>query len=767
MTYDASLTSGGQPPAATGETAFPGQAGDPLVDARRDPLGEALEPLRAAAAHAAYQRGRRGLGAIRVATGVDSSPAAATAAACPADPCAAARESARRAASTWLGSHTAAVITPATSLSATEVAEPALITLRATYVHGGAYQQLVRVLSERRLVVLRGEPGTGRSATGLHLLDRLCPGRVSLLAGDLDPAALGAALLETGRGYLYETRSAHAPILNEARLHQLSALLGARDCFCVLVVDDHPRLRDALAGYAVDAPPADARTVLARHMAAASASDPDHVRVRAAELLEVPELGGAADGELALGEIALRADQLVRVARGELSATDLLHRDADSCRTLAAGWFAGLHDLSRGSGGEQALRAAAFRIALAVLDGLPYHLVAEAGELLAWELVVTAWPHRTPGRPPFGLDPRARLASSRARLISTVTELGDTTVPTEAAEFIDQGLARAVLEHVWRDHHNLRRPMVRWLQDLGADARALVWVRSALAAGYLCGLDFPYGYDELIAPWARSPEARHRLFAALALDQAGADPRVLPVVRHLAGGWARGADEACRWTAAALARFDYGRTAPARALDELRVIGASRAPAAAPARHVASLSVALLFAGGAETAVLERIADWFEARSPELRAFSALSVIRLADLRVWQAGGQVADGPSRERWPLLLARAHAEPVLGERIARQLRRVLGDPRSLPAASAALAGWVRAAADDQSCAAALATFLPSLGTTEPQARSVRRLLDDLGQELVEPVDADLLDLLRRALGRPGSAPPVAATSGGGHR
>jgi hypothetical protein len=765
MTSGPIRTNGRQPPA--GDTAFPGQAGDPLAEARLDPLAGALEPLRAAAALAAYQRGRRGLGASRPAGGPGPRPDG-TGGSGAVDPCAAARESARRAASTWLGSHTTAVITPATSLSATEVGEPALVALRATYVRGSAYHRLVRVLSDRRLVVLRGGAGSGRSATGLHLLDQLCPGKVSLLAGDLDPATLGAALLEVGRGYLYEVPSAHAPILNEARLHQLSALLGARDCFCVLVVDDHPRLRESLAGYAVDAPPADARTVLARHTAAASAADPDHVRVRAAELLEVPELAGAPGEELALGEIAHRADRLVRVARGELSAAELAHQDADSCRVLATGWFAGLHDLSRGVGGEQALRTAAFRIALAVLDGLPYHLIADAGEQLAWELVVTAWPHRTPGRPPFGLDPRTRLASCRARLVTTVTELGDTTVPTEAAEFIDQDLARAVLEHVWRDQHNLRRPMVRWLQDLAADPRAAVWVRSALAAGFLCALDFPYGYDELIAPWARSPEARHRLFAAIALDQAGSDPRVLPVVRHLAAGWARGTDEACRWTAAALARFDYGRSSPVRALEELRVIGARPAPADAPARQVASLSVAYLFAGGASATVLERIADWWDDRSPELRAFAALSVIRLADLRVWHAPDQKAAWPGRERWPLLLAHANAEPSMAERIAAPLRRVLGDPRSWPAASAALAGWVRAIADDPSGEAALGTFLRSLGTTEPEARSVRRLLEDLGRELVEPVDAGLLDRLRRALGDTASTPLAAATHAGeGHR
>ncbi len=729
-----------------------GQRDDGLVI--EDPLAAALDPTQTRAAAAAYQRGRRALDAsarardrqasrlrgMFIGHGDDRSPGTLGVPA---------------------GSMAASSAPPrATALHAAAVSEQTLIVLRATYVRGGAYARLARVLADRRLVVLRGVPGSGRTATATHLLDQVCPGRVSRLTGDLDARSVGAAPLEPGRGYLLELDSADAPILDEARLHQLSALLGTRDCYCVLVVDTHPRFRGPLAGYAVDSPPADARTVLARHTAAATATESDQVRVRAAELLEEPAVTGSLDDAPALSEVAYRASRLVRVARGELSYAEFVREAADSVRQLAAGWFAGLHDLARGSGGEEALRSAAFRIALAVLDGLPYHLVAEAGEILAWELIITAWPYRIPGRPPFGLDPRSRLASCRARLVTAVVEVGDAEVPVDAAELADEAIGPAVLEHVWRNHHNLRRPLVRWLQDLGADPRAIVWVRAALCAGLLCALDFPYGFEELIGPWAASDVPRRRLFAAMALDSASADERVRPAVRHLLRAWARDGDEALRWTAAAALRHECGLREPEQALAELRLIGA--APSATPRlAQLASDSVATLLARGATQPALRCLAQWRDAAHPAQRTFAALTVARLAGRDVG-ATMPAATGAAaaRPRWPLLLMLADAEPDLAAPIADLLRWALADDTARRATLAALGSWARAASTDRACLVALVGFLPSLAATPEVSALLHGLLDQLDQDWADPPAAEVSDQLRRVLAdqawRDGGAP-----------
>ena len=67
-----------------------------------------------------------------------------------------------------------------------EVRQERLELLSERYVHVPNYDQIYEDLKKRRLLVLAGSPGTGRTTTALHLLDELTNGIVFRLEPEID-----------------------------------------------------------------------------------------------------------------------------------------------------------------------------------------------------------------------------------------------------------------------------------------------------------------------------------------------------------------------------------------------------------------------------------------------------------------------------------------------------------------------------------------------------------------------------------------------------
>lgn len=261
---------------------------------------------------------------------------------------------------------------------------------------------------------------------------------------------------------------------------------------------------------------------------------------------EVVEARGLDD--LRPAEAAHFATLLARNTRGELTHDELLAACRKFAESQAAEWFAG----GVRSETPERLRDAAYRIAVAVLDGASLSAVAEAAEVLAWELAVTVDPEATPGRPLFSDGVDARLVSARAVAELGTEEVGTEEVPVRTVRFAGEALAPAVLGHLWQHRHNARGPVLRWLAGLCEDDRPQVWVRAAVAAGQLCRLDLSHTVHELVQPMAQAKQARRRLFAATVLDVALRSPDVGGAIRALVGSWARHGDEQLRWTAGAV-----------------------------------------------------------------------------------------------------------------------------------------------------------------------------------------------------------------------
>ncbi|WP_199335360.1 hypothetical protein [Streptomyces sp. GMR22] len=585
---------------------------------------------------------------------------------------------------------------------------------RAVPEHAAMRDQLRRT----HLLALCGEPGTGRAWTGLALLAELAEltgGGVSRLgyAGpDGAPGVeKGVEKTERGHGYLLELPADQAEATAEPLLDRLRAHFAEHEAFCVVLVAGGPAADRLLRGrrHAMAYRPPAAADVLDRHLTELLADRPAGLLETARATARRPELTEALGlDEPRPGEAARLAGQLAAHAEGRLTDERLLEHCRSFAPHQAREWF-----LEAGHPGTlpaalPALRAAALRIALAVFDGSAHSVMAEAAELLAWELAVTLDPQYAPGRPLFSARPGACLATARAVHGEGVEDLGDASVPVRAVWFEGRRLAPAVLHESWDGHHNLRGPMARWLRALCDDPRPQVWVRAAVAAGVLCARDYLYGLVELALPLARTDSPVQRMAAATALAEASRAPQVRPAVHGLLHAWARGDDERERETAALAHGYGLAAGSVAASLEELGRL------ARADDGRTTSHSVVRLLAGAEPETVLAALTHWLRDTRRARRDLALLATLRAVTTRTSQLWGlgEVPELEPYAAWPLATALLAARPECGPRLAELLRAALTWARSAGAAEDALVGWIRRAAGDARQLAVLCDFLPRL-------------------------------------------------------
>jgi hypothetical protein len=631
--------------------------------------------------------------------------------------------------------------------------------LARRYVKVPGYDELVKRLTGARLLALRGIPGTGRATTSLSLLAEVTSGKVSRFGPDTDVRALSPADLQAGMGYLLDMAPGGL-IPTDVHGDWLSGLLAENDSYMVLVLPHDARYRLAFGEYAADCPPPDAQAVLGRTIDCAAADRPGLADVMQAT---------ARDKRLGLpcrtmlpSEVLWLAGLIVAHAEGKITFDELAQGTAESIHGYVAGWFEPLADIPAGGEADDRVRLCAFRIALAVFNQIPFDLVAEAGELLAAELLTARAPRRSPGRQVFANQRDDYVTGSRARLIPGATQFGRASVASTCAAYSDERLPAAVLRQAW-DVHNMRGPLITWLQSLSQDARPFVWMRAALALGLLSSWDFAYTFHQLIDSWAASSgddpsRFRRRLVAAVALDAAARNDDAVPVVREVISSWCRHGGEERRWTAAAALGYDLGVRYAVKSLGDLRVAGCWQDGLLAP---IASWAVARIFARGGIEPVLRALDDWLADSRRSMRALALLAVLRIADLRVSDldeldladgAGGRSRLRPAgRDRWPLLVALAAEYPALRDALADLVWRAARALHAQRLALGVLGRWMRAAEEDRTCAGPLGRFLALIGDDDSDRARLLHLLSVLRQDPDEPLPADIADRLEQAIER----------------
>ncbi|MFF0016004.1 hypothetical protein [Streptomyces sp. NPDC005374] len=608
--------------------------------------------------------------------------------------------------------------------------EDELRKLRRVFQEPKDYDEYREQLRGGQLLVLLGRPGTGRAYTALSLLDDLTRGQVSRLGPRTDLDQLDDGQISEGHGYALEPSATGLP--DETGLDRLCELLRKKQAYAVLLATPEPGDVLARSGrYYRAHTPAAQTAVLEGHLATElDEAEPEaYERARAMALdPEVVEARGL--DELRPAEAAHFATLLARNTLGSLTHDELLAECRRFAESQAAEWFAG----GVRSETPERLRDAAYRIAVAVLDGASLSAVAEAAEVLAWELAVTVDPEAVPGRPLFSDGVEARLVSARAVAELGTEEVGAEEVPVRTVRFAGEALAPAVLGHLWQHRHNARGPVLRWLAGLCEDGRPQVWVRAAVAAGRLCRLDLSHTVHELVQPMAQSERARRRLFAATVLDVAVRSPEVGSAIRALVGSWARHSDAQLRWTAGAV--LGRGRATPTvrESLDLLGGIGVRdegrlRADAAVQVAH---------FAGAhPDGQTPRRIRAWLSDERRPQQDLGLQSTVFLASVSVVDLWNQHDDLEGYGDWPLMLALAAVRPDQAAELAGLLWTALQTPRSYEAAIDTLSDWLRGSAD-QPWAGWLERFLPLLVHSHDDRDRLLALLKELTEDPDQPLN-----------------------------
>jgi TIR domain len=587
--------------------------------------------------------------------------------------------------------------------------------IRAVYVQPPPYDAAQYLLRRERLVVLSGYRHWGRRTSALHLLANDADADAVL---EIDPAAeLSAIDFQPHAGYLIDNLwSETASRLSRPLLQRLTAELRKQATCLVVTVDRSVPLPEAAMPYVVDwAHTPDVFMTLRRHLAWYAGGD-EEVWRRAEELTNAEPVQGLIHVHLLPYEIDELARLLVEVAQGRLDIEEALARSEASALEEAARWFAVHPDPGNW----------AFMLSLAVLNGAPYRLVADAAESLERRLK----PASSEGTTEQSMSAAARtsrLVDSGAHVVSDHRQTAFGLVPVERVEFSRPSSQRAVLDHVWHEY-DLQRPMLDWLRELGTHADDEVRVRAAAAVGALSRDEFGYVYERVLLVWAADEDDNARHAAAVALGVAASDRQLASAVLALLHQWcALDASVLLRRTAAA-AYGIVGMFFPEAALHDLGLL--MRAEDGSLLEVVGQSLGSLLEADVHERVYTPRILDalerWTKDANPAVSQNGSYLFLTLAARNA--AAREDADTIAG---PALLIVASAGGLYAASITRLWRAALNIRHTRTEALERLQDWMHWADKSSPLTSGLDAIITALADDQGQERillHVRRWAND---------------------------------------
>ncbi|MFE6283628.1 hypothetical protein [Streptomyces sp. NPDC057877] len=614
------------------------------------------------------------------------------------------------------------------------------------------HDRMALQLAENHLLVLFGQPGSGRHTTArVHLADVCGSDRLSVLhsAG----TGLAQALLERADKYL--TRG-HGVVLDlgaerpgQAVLEALSLRARQLRSFVVLIVESTGADPGLPVPTVFAHPRPDLKQVLEAHLdwtlktrrTECTGAAPCAHRSPRRFLQEV-----LADDRVdrALGA-ALPVREVVALA-GTLAG--YLHRDPDELDGALGAWRDRLRPVARNFLGlttpppDQAPdpHRQTLRIAYVLSDGLPLSDFIRMGTLLGDEVLPPEHRDETPVRPVFELDLDQLVPPGTGVAAEPDAARSDNPRRVRLAE---PELLPVVIEVVWHGLGWLQQPLLRWLRRLATDRLERVGSRAAVIAGHLLRHDFDSVYRDLVRHWARSGSVRERQYAALAVAVAMADgdPWLTERVDRQVAAWAtspspRLQDSAVRAYSTVVGTRDVPGT--------LRVLQALGGRAAlAPYASIAYATAALFLAADGSGPVSVAIGGWIRSDSGHLRRHAVRALLVL---------GPFAVGPELPSRPALAHRAMNDPVRRAELELLWRRALTDGAHSGQAWRVLKQWVLAGDEDKELGVFLQELVPTVCPPGLRGRAAFHFRRWARQH----PEAGCLHRLLAVFDRPGSTP-----------
>ena len=630
--------------------------------------------------------------------------------------------------------------------------------VQQAFVEPDGWMQLRSEVDRRRIVVLQGEPGSGRTATAVRLLHSLGVEVIYDLDPHVDLARLTEQLDEDGAslpgsaGLLLCQPPREA--LQGRALRDLETVLAPGQRL-TLVVGPEARLGDGeLMEYLVPLPGRpDLHRILEQHLewrlrsyaAVRRLLDDEDVAALVTDVLQ--EFGSCEDAAL-----------LALVLSEEAEGVDPERvRDRMSRRGLDAfdQWFDGLPD--------NVVRS--FAIALAVLDGLPYEDVARASTRLARRLAArsaivvqadgaeqrtssqpTSASQSAAQQPSFRFPRRRLLELTRSEVVEGEVARPYGRVPAQLVAFKDRSYPRSVIDHVWFEHQ-IHDAFLDWLVEVAHDPSDLVRVQVATTLGVLATGSFHHVLTSVIAPWADGKSTVDREAAAYALRVPGSDPRLAPAVQQLVRTWL-GDGEGSRLRATGVRALGLLVAADVEPVDQVLTWfdGLAVDPTWQLQQEMGAAFCDLLEADPVRfaTPVLGRLIRWVD--DPRRADTGRLTFLIVAHDLVTE---QTTIGGGLVMWPSLLRLATDAREQRENLVHLWCRVLGDGPHAEIAEAVLSGWAERAERDADIRTAFARLVRTVGAASSRAGVIlarcARLWRGDGEAMPLPQVAHIIELV----------------------
>lgn len=629
---------------------------------------------------------------------------------------------------------------------------PDAVTWTATaFAKPSCYEAGSRQLERLNLAMLTGRPGFGRPSFAVAALSQLVVReKIYRIDAQVDLGAIDFSNLPKNSGFLIENFDTRLLNGGAVRFDRLADDFQARGSYLVLTGRPQSGLLD-VNRYIVDArePASAAEIFKAQYLW--FRDNPDGWTVPPGDGTRLP-----AD-PLADENVAAMLDTVVRVGQRSGVITELARRLAqaglsDDVRRWVDGhlgdrfaqWISKLSDPDE----------IAFVLALAILNGLPYRLVAGVAKDFAQDLRTLAADRRrardgdsgrdrandrdrdevgtTAGFGVLGPGRAALLAGAGAEIFEGTEDSGYGLAPVQAVRFATEGYARRVLDWVWREHVHLHEPLTAWLDALSHHPVRQVRTRVGAAAGLLGTHGFGQVRRTMLLKWTDTPRQREAVVSALRV--LSGESEFAGHARRLALDWGTHSRHLGRQLTAVQAwGSGIGAETPMLALDALadcvetlpqphtvdpllrKFLGGTPL-----ARAIVVNLLQLSTQGEAHAAaVLERIAEWSTAEDPRLYAIAAEGFLLLA------ARGVAIDHEAGWVRPLPLRLAMRGTTVAERVAMLARHSFDTPYLYERAAEVLRGWYARAEDDPELAAVLADVVIRM----PRDEEDEQLLADL--------------------------------------
>jgi hypothetical protein len=617
--------------------------------------------------------------------------------------------------------------------------------VRFAYVEPANLPAMREMLLKQHLLILRGDPGTGKTAMAVRLLLAATAGRgpVYHLDSDVDVTSLAALLeegnghgdgIERGVGFLLDRPTDIANLGGTA----FAALQGALDnsgAWMVLTVhttgiSDSELLPGVVEVVDVPSPESIVHAHLRRRLGDRTATrllGRDDIRVLVGELDGAPACKHAADLADAL------CDEYEY--QGESAGDEL---DLGPIRRWRARLEAEEFEIWAENLRDPAIRATA--LALAVLNGLPRENVARAARSLrerlegdprrAYTYLLTPSPDGRLLRPrdPFGAPRRTQLPRLRAH---AVPKPGDE--PGEVLEYIDAAFSAMVIWQAWTEYE-VQDEILDWLGELVTDPAEQVRVYAAVALGVIAGDSFVYLRDRLFQRWAHSKNSRHRDAVAYALSVAARDSWVEGQVTSMVDGWY--ADRAHPLAQATAARVHGLRPAgdgDARGADAVAALGRLTVVDNAAVAVAVGRSLTDLLADDRELTpcVLRTLCD--RALDHRARPAALLCFLIIAAQLTLPAHDSGIDHATVPEWPALLHLANQRDELREPFVWLWREALSQADYHAEAKQVLRGWAALAERDEKLREMFLRMVYALAHRDPRSH---RILERYATDWVHP-------------------------------